>query len=167
MNSRTYQLSAAPDATNRDDETNFARALVRPLQAEVLLDAVGAGGRRPAALRRLSRPARGPVQLPGVVARSGGAAARQRRARQFLAVFGKPVRSLSCECERGDDTTLAQAFQLITGAAAQRACWPTPDNRLGKLLAAEGADDEILEELYLAALCRRPTKAERAGGAGG
>src|SRR5262249_57189778 len=40
MNSRTYQLSAVPSATNEDDETNFARALVRSLPAEPLLDAV-------------------------------------------------------------------------------------------------------------------------------
>ena len=40
MNSRTYQLSAIPTPTNQDDENNFARAVVRPLQAEQLLDAV-------------------------------------------------------------------------------------------------------------------------------
>src|SRR5262249_18496283 len=33
MTSRAYQLSAAPNETNREDETNFARAVVRPLQA--------------------------------------------------------------------------------------------------------------------------------------
>src|SRR5262249_55198131 len=40
MNSRTYQLSAKPNETNRDDETNFSHALVKPLQAEQLLDAL-------------------------------------------------------------------------------------------------------------------------------
>ena len=39
MNSRTYQLSAVPNDTNRDDESNFSHAIVRPLQAEALLDA--------------------------------------------------------------------------------------------------------------------------------
>ena len=41
MQSRTYQLSAVPNDTNRDDETNFSHAIVRPLQAEQLLDALG------------------------------------------------------------------------------------------------------------------------------
>ena len=41
MNSRTYQLSSVPNETNRDDETNFSHGLVRPLQAEQLLDALG------------------------------------------------------------------------------------------------------------------------------
>ena len=40
MNSRTYQLSAQPNDANRDDESNFSRALIRPLQAEQLLDAL-------------------------------------------------------------------------------------------------------------------------------
>src|SRR5690606_7607090 len=40
MNSRTYQLSSVPNDTNRDDERNFSHALVRPLQAEQLLDAL-------------------------------------------------------------------------------------------------------------------------------
>ena len=31
MNSRTYQLSAIPNATNRDDETNFSHTIVRSL----------------------------------------------------------------------------------------------------------------------------------------
>ncbi len=40
MNSRTYQLSAVPNDTNQSDETNFAHALIRPLPAESLLDAI-------------------------------------------------------------------------------------------------------------------------------
>src|SRR5207302_7936549 len=40
MNSRTYQLSARPNDTNADDETNFSHTLVRSLPAEALLDAI-------------------------------------------------------------------------------------------------------------------------------
>ena len=47
---------------------------------------------------------------------------------EFLRVFGKPERLLSCDCERNDNTTLAQALQLITGddrePSAQRAGQP-------------------------------------------
>jgi hypothetical protein len=35
-----------------------------------------------------------------------------------------------------------------------------PDNRLGRLIKQGKADREILDEFYLAALCRRPTEAE-------
>ncbi len=34
---------------------------------------------------------------------------------QFLTLFGKPPRLLTCECERSTDTTLGQAVQLISG----------------------------------------------------
>src|SRR5262249_36511572 len=36
VNSRTYQLSAVPNETNREDETEFSHVLIRPLQAEQL-----------------------------------------------------------------------------------------------------------------------------------
>ena len=40
VSSRTYQLSHRPNATNREDVTNYSRSLSRGLDAEVLLDAV-------------------------------------------------------------------------------------------------------------------------------
>jgi hypothetical protein len=124
MNSRTYQLSSTPNGGNADDETNFSHALVRPLQAEQLLDSLCqvTGGTVhfngfPAGTRA--------GQLPGV----GAARRRDEKptdGERFLSAFGKPVRSLSCECERSDDNTLGQAFQLITGETitASADCWP-------------------------------------------
>ena len=40
LRSRTYQLSSRVNETNQDDEMNYSRALPRPLEAEVLLDAI-------------------------------------------------------------------------------------------------------------------------------
>ena len=57
-------------------------------------------------------------------------------------------------------TTLGQAFQMITGTILQEAL-AAPDNRLGQLLARGVKDGEILEELYLSALCRLPRDQER------
>jgi hypothetical protein len=162
MRSRTYQLSARPNDSNRDDETNFSHALVHPLQAEQLLDALASvTGARPkfAGFPRGLRAG----QLPGVLAgvRRGRRGTRAGDAEKFLSSFGKPVRSLNCECERSDDTTLAQAFQLITGPMLNRML-SEPNNRLGKRLKAGKPVPAIIDELYLAALCRRPTKEERA-----
>ncbi len=67
MNSRTYQLSAVPNATNRDDETNFSHASVRPLQAE-----------RPSRRNSsASRAARRPCSYPAWARRAAGARVRQ------------------------------------------------------------------------------------------
>ena len=60
---------------------------------------------------------------------------------------------------------LVQAFQLLTGDVLQEML-ADPDNRIGRLLAAGKSDREIVEELYLAALSRRPTSG-RAGEADG
>jgi len=150
MTSRTYQFGAEPNATNADDEVNFSRATVRLLPAEVLLDALGQAlgkqGDFPGAPAGL-----GATQLPG--ARMGG---------PFLKVFGKPDRLLTCECERSESTTLAQAFQLINGDAV-RDMLEGADNRVGRLLASGASDGVVLDELTLAALARTPTASERAG----
>jgi hypothetical protein len=158
MNSRTFQLSAIPNATNRDDETNFSHALVRPLQAEQLLDALGRATGAPQRFTGVE-PGLRACQLPGVKTSSDKKADDGER---FLESFGKPVRSLSCDCERNDDATLDQAFQLLTGPVLDRML-TQPDNRIGRLLAAGKSNEEIVEELYFAALCRPPSAKERAG----
>jgi hypothetical protein len=158
VNSRTYQLSAAPNETNRDDETNFARAMVRPLQAEQLLDALAqVTGVTPNFPGYPAGTRAG--QLPGV----GGNRGRRQQAadsEKFLTSFGKPIRLLSCECERSEDTTLNQAFQLITGPLVNKMLSDS-ENRIGRLLAADKTNAEIVEEFYLAALCRPPSAMER------
>jgi hypothetical protein len=154
MNSHTYQRSSTPLANGEEDETGLAVALIRPLQAEQLFDAMTAVvGSRPrfAGLPPGTRAG----QLPGVV--SGR---RVSEGERFLAAFGKPVRSLSCECERPEGSTLAQAFQMITGPALSELI-EKAENRLGKLLAAGKTDAEIIEELYLHALARYPSETER------
>ena len=82
----------------------------------------------------------------------------------FLKTFGKPERLLTCECERSDSTTLAQAFQMINGPTVRRKLDAT-DNRIARLMTTKADDRAILNELYLAALCRepKPGRASRGG----
>src|SRR5262249_45698942 len=135
MNSRTYQLSAIPNATNRDDETNFSHTIVRGLPAEALLDTIGQvtgvsasfdgypAGTRAAQIPSLPSLQRKVASEPGT---------------KFLRQFGKPERLLSCSCERSDNTTLTQALQLIAGNLLDMGL-RTPENRLGQLLKASKA----------------------------
>jgi hypothetical protein len=147
LKSRTYQAGAAPDPTNRDDVSNFSHATVRLLPAEVLLDAISQALDVPERFRHAPGSLRA-AQLPG----AAGEVA-------FLKTFGKPERLLTCECERSEATTLAQAFQMINGPTVRRKL-DAGENRIGKMLAAGARDREILAELYLAALCREPSPAE-------
>ena len=101
-------MSATPNATNADDEANFSHAVVRLLPAEVLLDAISQVVDVPERFRHAPQALRA-AQLPGA---SGGVA--------FLKTFGKPDRLLTCECERSESTTLAQAFQMINGETVRK-----------------------------------------------
>ena len=150
MKSRTYQLSATPDATNADDLANFSHAVVRLLPAEVLLDAISQVVAVPERFPHTPGTLRA-AQLPGA---SGGGA--------FLKNFGKPDRLLTCECERSESTTLAQAFQMINGETVRKKL-EMRSNRIGTCLDMGRSDSEILNEVYLAALARLPTQRERVG----
>lgn len=156
MNSRTYQLSSLPNDTNAEDETNFARNQVRSLPAEAILDAIAQASDTPLKFEGYPDVKRA-GQLPSLpqVRRSDSLPGSYR----FLKIFGKPERLLSCDCERSDHPTMGQALQLLTGDIVHRAV-SAPDNRLGKLLKAGKSNAEIIEELFLASLCRAPTAAE-------
>src|SRR5262249_30107716 len=159
LNSRAYQLASEPNETNAGDEINYSHALVRRLDAEVMLDAVAQVigvsvkfDRQPLGLRAM--------QLPGVqqgTERRRGPGMGER----FMKAFGKPDRLLSCECERNDDVTIPQTLQMLTGDVITKLLQQS-DNRIGKWLSTEMSNREIIDELFLAALARRPTPAEHA-----
>jgi hypothetical protein len=158
MNSRTYQLSAVPNETNQEDETNFSHAIIRPLQAEQLLDALSQVNGVPVKFTSYPLGLRA-GEMPGV----RPAVRREQRPTSgelFLKQFGKPDRLLTCECERSDDPTLGRAFQILTGELFNRML-TAPENRLSRLITAGKSDREIIDELYLATLSRPPNESER------
>jgi hypothetical protein len=157
MTSRTYQLAAEPNETNRADEANFARATVRRLPAETLLDAqfqalgaVSEFNGYPAGTR--AGQVRGTIRI-----RSRDK--RPASADRFLKTFGKPERLLACECERSNETTLKQAFTLI-GDEGLNDLLGDDDNRLATFARSELPPGEMASELYWSALSRAPTSEE-------
>jgi hypothetical protein len=147
MNSRTYQTSAAPNDSNKDDNRYFSRAVTRLHTAEQLLDAICAATGVPEKFPGLPLGTRA-TQLPdGEINHP------------FLKTFGQPARELACECERENDSNLAQALQLINGPTIHEKL-RHPDNRIGRLMAAKKSDAEIIEELYYATLSRPPAEPE-------
>jgi len=153
MASRTYQLSAQPTETNKDDTKYFSHAVTKLLTAEQLLDALCDVTNVPEKFAGLPAGTRA-IQLPdGEVNHP------------FLKTFGQPARELACECERESDSNLAQALQLINGPTINEKI-RNPNNRLGKLLAAKKSDAEILTELYLSTVAREPLPSESAAALG-
>ncbi len=145
--SRTYQHSIATNRWNKDDEVNYSHALARRLPAEVLYDAIhrvtGAAPKLPAGVARAA-------QLLDSNAKVAGS---------FLDLFGRPPRESACECERSNAMLLGPVLNLVNGPVLQDAL-RDPNNRISKLVAGEKSDVKVIEELFLAIVCRPPTKAE-------
>lgn len=157
MNSNVYQLDCGGD----EDETalaNFAQTSPRRLAAEPLIDAISQVldsapqfNGYPAGVRA--------GEIPGVQA-VRPRDARPSDADRFLTLFGKPPRLLTCECERMQDTTLGQAFQLVSGPLVNQLL-TDPENRLGQWLSSDKAPEEMIDDLFWLALSRGPTPMER------
>jgi hypothetical protein len=147
LNSRTYQLSAQANESNRDDNKYFSHAVTRLLTAEQLLDAICNVTEMPEKFASVPLGTRA-VQLPdGEINHP------------FLKTFGQPGRELACECEREQDSNLAQALQLINGPTVNEKL-RNPNNHIGKLLAQKTAEPAMLNDLYVTALSRPPNEAE-------
>jgi hypothetical protein len=150
-NSRIYQLSVKTNQWNEDDALNFSHALPRRLTAEQLRDAISVAMGVPASYPGV------PVgflstQLPDTKVEA-----------EFLDQFGRPPRESSCECERVSEVSLRQALNLINGPVISEAV-SNPESRISKLLKQKPADWEIVQETYLAVLCRKPTDNEMTEG---
>ncbi len=146
LNSRTYQQKADRNPLNQGDDRFFTAARVRLLSAEQVLDAV-------------SRVTGLQERLSGVPEGTWATQMPVPNPRGFLAAFGQPPRESSCQCERSNDPTLEQALQLLNGPTVQKKVQAS-NNRIQKMLKANESDEAIIEDLYLAAFCRKPTAEE-------
>jgi hypothetical protein len=156
LNSRTYQLSSTPNATNRFDKVNYARAYVRPLMAEVVVDVLNdATG---------TQEKWGPADGAPSDARAievGASRVQNGAVNYAFRVFGRPPRSLACDCERATEPALPQKLFLMADVSLT-ARLKGRGNRLTELLAQKKDDQEVLEELFLITLSRPPQADERA-----
>jgi hypothetical protein len=149
VTSRTYQRSSTPNETNAHDDMNFSRAIPRRLPAEALLDSL--------------------VQATAVKENFGGVPAGFTAAQlpdgnvtsSFLSLFGKAQRTEACECERDLSTNMLQALHFINGQSILSRV-SNPAGRPALLLKEKLTDDQLIEQLYLWSLARRPAATERA-----
>lgn len=148
LNSRTYQASSRPNASNKEDEKNFSHAHQQLLTAEQLLDAVCQVTGQPEKFGNLplGTPA---TQLPSPQPNNA-----------FLVAFGQPSRQSSCTCERQSQPSLTQALQLSNSQTVENRLKNGGGQFVRSLVQQTKTDDEIIEQLYLAALCRRPKEIE-------
>ena len=77
----------------------------------------------------------------------------------FLDAFGRNDREITCDCERFSSPTMVQVLHLANGNTINEAL-RAKKNRVEELLNQEIPDAELLDEIYLVALARRPTPGE-------
>lgn len=78
----------------------------------------------------------------------------------FLEAFGRPARSLACECEREATTNFQQALQLVAGQTVAKKV-RSDNGRAARLAASAMTPAEVIDDLYLATLTRPADSAER------
>jgi hypothetical protein len=157
VTSRTYQLSSATNTTNAADKINYSHALTRPLDAEILFDAI--------------------TDVTGIAERfevgtnrgvwRGGTAPLGTRAVQlketdiypsvFLDLYGRANRF--SVPERDASPKLTQALHMLAGSTYNDKLW-TEGARVFDLYRQGASDEKIVNDLYLAALSREPAKLE-------
>ena len=157
LNSKTYQLSSDPNETNASDVTSFSHTMPRRLTAEQTLDAITQVldvstrfGGYPEGIRA--------VQLAGV--RNGGHRySRSESGDKFLALFGKPSRLQTCECERTGETTLAQTMEMVSGELITDLL-NNRENRVADSVQSSETTAQFIENFWWSALSRTPTTNE-------
>lgn len=148
MNSRAYQLSSAPNRWNEHDGRNFARAYLRRLPAQQLLDSV--------------------CQVTGVPERFNGQPPGTRAAQlpdsrvgsYFLDVFGRSRNDKDCTCDAILQGSVPQALHLLNGATLETKL-AAADGTVAKLAASTMTNEAVVTEIYLGALGREPSTRER------
>ena len=150
LNSRTYQLSAAPNETNELDDRFFSRFMPRPLMAQILLDVLndvtGSNekyGRYPQGTRAVEVPL--PVSS------------------RFLNLFGRSDREFLGNLDPLLEPTLTQALHIINSPYVNGKL-RSRNGTITKLLEPKTGEKmppaELATELYLMTLSRLPTDAE-------
>ncbi len=146
--SRTYQLSTQPNESNAGDTRNFARSAIRRIKAETLLDCISQVTETKNKFPGLPQGARAVQIADGSIST------------YFLTTFGRPVRETVCACEVRLEPTLSQSLHLLNGDTTGR---KIPEgNLIGKRQAEKKTQAQVIEELYIRCLSRKPTAKETA-----
>jgi hypothetical protein len=145
--SRTYQLSTTTNETNAFDDRNFSHATLRRIRAEVLLDCITQATETKDKFAGLPLGARA-VQI-----------ADGNTATYFLTTFGRASRETVCSCEVKMEPNLGQALHLMNGENVHAKV--KQGAVVKRLLEQKKAPPEVLSNLYLRCLSRKPTDEEK------
>jgi hypothetical protein len=170
LTSRTYQRSAVAADTSALATANFAHYLARPLEAEVLIDAI-------------NQITGGTEEYSSAIPEPFTFVPDDRRSIQladgsigsaFLTTFGRPSRDAGLESERHRVASAAERLALLNSSHVQRKLetGQTAGRRrqrqarlpgcAGHRIGAPDAGGQLIDQLWLTILSRLPTPAETA-----
>ena len=176
LRSYTYQRSWQTNPSNKTDEKNFARALVRRLPAEVVYDAMMMATETRERLE--SYPNDVAARAIGVGGTTTYVSQKAAKTPNLYAlnIFGKPARQTNCDCERVTDPTLLQTIYTrndpsLLGriedkngtAWIEEAFGLKPGQRIPASEVREKARtavDAVVKEVFLRTLSRPPSASE-------
>ena len=144
--SRAYQRSTVPNETNAKDKGNFAKASLRRIRAEILLDCISQVTETPNDFKGLPTGARA-VQI-----------ADGNTSTYFLTTFGRATRTTVCTCEVKVEPNLSQALHLLNGDTINGKV--VSGGVVAAMLKEKKSPEEILTNLTIRCMSRKPTKAE-------
>jgi hypothetical protein len=146
--SRTYQLATQVNDSNQGDTRNFSHAGIRRIRAETFLDCISEVTETKNKFPGLPLGARA-VQIA-----DGGVT------NYFLTTFGRATRETVCSCEVRLEPTLSQSLHLLNGDTTSQKI--QAGDVVGHSLAAKKAPPDIVTDLYIRSLCRKPLPEEQA-----
>jgi hypothetical protein len=132
-------------AKQDQDDAFFAHYVPHRLSAEQLLDAISHVTGTPERFRDVDRDTLA-TQLP----------VPDLETHEFLKTFGQPQRSSTCSCNRPADSNLSEALAMYNGRHVQDKL-KNGGSRFRIAIKEKRSDEEIIEELFLAAFCRLPS----------
>lgn len=154
LNSQTYQRSSAGGSRSAGDDT-FARYLIRPLDAEVIVDALDQiTGTHETYASAIPEPYTFTPRAQRAIALADGSLTSPA-----LEVFGRPARDTGLALERTSRPTAPSRLHLLNSAHVQAKLEQGPG--LAALVAGPGDLQSMVTRLYLAILSRPPTPDER------
>ena len=154
LNSSAYQLSSSTSPASSEGDANFAHYLLRPLDAEVLIDAINqiTGASEPYS-SAIPEPYTFTPPYQRTIALADGSISST-----FLETFGRPKRDTGLESERNPQPTAAARLAMLNSSQIQRKF--DQSTRLQSLVQPSVEIHQAITNLYLTILSRYPTEDE-------
>lgn len=154
LNSSTYQLASEITTPSADADANFAHYLLRPLDAEVLIDAInditgGTDGYSSAIPEPFTFT---PLNQRAVALADGSITSA------FLETFGRSPRDTGLALERNTRPTAAERLALLNSTQIQRKFDQSP--KLIPLIQSRVDVPQLISAFYITILSRYPTADE-------